>query len=300
MKKLLGLLTLAICSFGLVVGVKADEYPTVTDATKPDSIASSTVTIDDSTEGVVIATVDSGEWHLIDNTMELTRPVGYTWVGLNFAMPSGAKDIKIGETSYGNAGTVVEYFGFSLEEIQDAVDALKTNLTKEFKLEWKDDSEADHSLIIRIVVEFDKITLKDDYTERHTGAEVWNNTIYEEAKETAEESHTHKITVVSDHGKVEFVETALMGEEVLLKITPDKGYAVDKITTDDEDTEVVDNKFVMPDKDIKITVTYKQVATDTTVDENPGTYDGIYTYITLLVASLGVLTVATKKVLKNN
>lgn len=299
MKKLLGLLTLAMCSFSLVTGVKAADYPTVTDATKTDVIpAGSHIKINGSEESVVTVTVDSGDWHLIDNTTDPTRPVGYTWIGLNFAMPAGAKNIKIGDDdSYGSNSNFTEYFGFNLDEIKDAIDALIPNLTKEFKLEWQDNDSKDYSQIIRIVVEFDKITLKDDYTEHHSGAEIWNNDLYEETKETAEETHTHKIIVVSEHGKVEVVETALMGIEVILKVTPDKGYAVDKITTDDETLEVKDNKFVMPDKDVTITVTYKQVASDATTDENPSTFDGIYTYVGLAVLSLGVLVVTSKKIL---
>ncbi len=322
MKKLLGFLTLAICSLGLIVGVKAaEEYPNVVDATKPDAIPhGATVTVTGAKSELVTVTVSDGEWHLLDDSV-FERPDGYSWVGLTFTMPSGAQNIKItsaqnnGSTDYHNDASITDYFGFNLEEIENAVRDLKPNLTKDFTLTWQDAEGNNLEQKIHFVIEFAKITMKDDYSDDRTEDEVWSEEIYETAKEEAEVNHTHKITVVTEHGKVDVPATALMGTEVTLKITPDAGYELDKIVVDDESVKIEDNKFVMPDKDVTLTVTFKKVkvepevkpsdttttdttTTDTTTEENPSTFDGIVVYVTLGVAALGTTMYASKKFLK--
>lgn len=302
MKKLLGMLTLALCSFGLIAGVNAEEeFAKVENKTAMDSFPAQTeIDIVGSKTADVTVTINAGEWHLLDDGVP-NRPKGYTWVGLEFSLESGKqfKNITIpgDDQPISNGTSFIEYFGFSLEEIEDAVDKLQNVLTKNFTVSWTDEAGQQVSQKIHLVIDLGKITLKDDYTEHHTGTDVWSPSIYEETKEEAETNHTHKITVVTEHGKVEMPTTALMGTEVTLKVTPDKGYALDKIVVDDENVKVVDNKFVMPDKDITVTVTFKQVASDTTTDKAPATFDAIVGYIALGFASVAVLGYASKKVL---
>ena len=302
MKKLLGLLTLALCSFGLIVGANAaEEYPEVKNVTKEDTLPSTVpIGIEGSKTELVTVTVNAGEWHLLDSSV-LNRPDGYAWVGLEFTMPSGSQNAKISgdNEDFGSNHIITEYFGFKLEDITKAVDELKPNLTKDFTLSWKDGEGKDYQQKIHLVVEFAKISLKDESDDSdHSDEPVWNEEIYTETKEVAETNHTHKITVVTEHGTVEVPTSALMGTEVTLKITADKGYELDKIVVDDENVKVVDNKFVMPDKDVKITVTFKEVKADTEASGNPSTFDGITSFLVLGTLGLGTTLYATKKICK--
>lgn len=315
-KKLLGFIALAICSFGLVVSVNAaEEYPEVKNVTKEDTLpASVPINVEGSKTDLVTVTVNAGEWHLLDDSV-LNRPDGYAWVGLEFTMPSGSTNAKISgdNEDFGTSPVITEYFGFKLEDITQAVDELKPNLTKDFTLTWEDSEGKDYQQKIHLVVEFAKISLKDE--SKNIGdhsTSVWNEDIYTETKEVAETSHTHKITIVTEHGKVAAPTTALIGTEVILKITADKGYELDKIVVDDETVKVVDNKFTMPDKDVKITVTFKEVKTetdtevdtetvvkpDTEVNENPSTFDGVVAYMILGTLALGSTLYVSNKICK--
>ncbi len=304
MKKLLGILTLVLCSFGLVVSVSAteEEYPDVTNITATDSLPAGTeVKISGQKTADVTVTIDAGEWHLLDGSVP-TRPEGNTWVGLKFTLESGKqfKNVKVtGDPEAISDGTeVIEYFGFSLEDIEKAVDELKNVLTKNFTLSWDDEDGNSHAQAIHLIIDLGKISLKDDSDEGKTGTEVWSQEIYETAKEEAETNHTHKITIVTEHGKVDVPATALMGTEITLNITADAGYELDKIVVDDENVQVVDNKFVMPDKDVTITVTFKEVKNDAVASENPSTFDGISTFIGLSALALGSTLYVSQKLIK--
>lgn len=108
----------------------------------------------------------------------------------------------------------------------------------------------------------------------------------------------------TENGEVKVNKNAAVGETVKIEAIAAKGYKVGKITVTYsknsriENVEVKNNSFVMPEGDVNINVTFVKTA-DTTVNENPATYDGILTYVGLAIASLGVLTVASKKLLKN-
>lgn len=94
------------------------------------------------------------------------------------------------------------------------------------------------------------------------------------------------------YGTIDVVDTALSGTEVVMTITPNTGYEIDKIEIIDSLGNIIipiDNKFIMPEDDVYITVNYKA-----TID-NPETNDVILlvSAITLFVI-LGT-TVLTKK-----
>ena len=122
MKKL-KLFAISLCAMFVAVGaVSADnsEYPTVTDATKPDSLIGDVKpTIEGSETANVTVTVKAGEWHLLDLENDLNRPDGYTWVGLSFDMPEGVSEIKFNGDDTEHTGDFVEYFGFNVDELKE-------------------------------------------------------------------------------------------------------------------------------------------------------------------------------------
>lgn len=67
--------------------------------------------------------------------------------------------------------------------------------------------------------------------------------------------HTITVNIVGNGTATPSVSTAVIGTEVTLNITPDSGYVVDAITS--EDVEVTGNTFTMPEKDVIINVTFK-------------------------------------------
>lgn len=105
------------------------------------------------------------------------------------------------------------------------------------------------------------------------------------------------------------VESALINEKITLKITPDKGYEVDKITVfkdDDINTivEVTNNEFIMPKHNVRVCVTYKQIVdteNESIKDEieeitNPNTSDTTkLNLLSILLSSIILLTLIIKK-----
>ena len=105
------------------------------------------------------------------------------------------------------------------------------------------------------------------------------------------------------------VESALVNEKITLKITPDKGYEVDKITVfkdDDINTivEVTNNEFIMPKYNVRVCVTYKQIVdteNESIKDEieeitNPNTSDTTkLNLLSILLSSIILLTLIIKK-----
>lgn len=105
------------------------------------------------------------------------------------------------------------------------------------------------------------------------------------------------------------VESALVNEKITLKITPDKGYEVDKITVfkdDDINTivEVTNNEFIMPKHNVRVCVTYKQIVdteNESIKDEieeitNPNTSDTTkLNLLSILLSSIILLTLIIKK-----
>jgi len=82
---------------------------------------------------------------------------------------------------------------------------------------------------------------------------------------------------------------------VELKVKDKKGFNTIIEIKDENDNliNVSNNKFIMPDSDVTIKVTYKE---DIPVPSNPTTYDGIMNSIVLLVISIvGLITVITVK-----
>ena len=89
--------------------------------------------------------------------------------------------------------------------------------------------------------------------------------------------------------------TAIAGETVNVTVVPDKGYETKSITANGE--EIKDNKFIMPNKDVKIEVKFEAIKTvpstnnqtNTNIDTNPKTGDNIYAYVIIsLIALLGL------------
>lgn len=75
-------------------------------------------------------------------------------------------------------------------------------------------------------------------------------------------SETEHGTVVADK------ETATAGETVTLTITPDEGYEVDSIEVKDSDDNVIatTETFNMPESDVFVTVTFKEIIPPTPVE----------------------------------
>ena len=62
------------------------------------------------------------------------------------------------------------------------------------------------------------------------------------------------------NGKLSLIDKASAGEKVLITVTPDNGYTLDKITVLDKDkneVEVTNNTFIMPDSDVSVSATFK-------------------------------------------
>ena len=105
------------------------------------------------------------------------------------------------------------------------------------------------------------------------------------------------------------VESALINEKITLKITPDKGYEVDKITVFKDDdinaiVEVTNNEFIMPKHNVRVCVTYKQIVdteNESIKDEieeitNPNTSDTTkLNLLSILLSSIILLTLIIKK-----
>ncbi len=265
MKKLRLVAISLVLMFVAVLGVRAEvTYPEVTDATATNS-SSADAEIVGTKSSVVTVTVNSGEWNLLnDGTGEsVSRPAGYTWVGLNFKWDSAVTDVKIDTTNETLDVThaFTEYFGFNLEEVKAAA-AKGENLTKTFTLTWTEGSE-NGTLTINLVVEPAKITMVDKSTVPTSTTPVWNETIY---NETVEE-HTHEVVVETDsNGEVEvYPENALEGKEVVLTVKPNEGYELATLTVtyldgeEEKTVEVTDDKFVMPANDVKVVATFKKI-----------------------------------------
>ncbi|MBR5418847.1 hypothetical protein IK110_01175 [Candidatus Saccharibacteria bacterium] len=104
-------------------------------------------------------------------------------------------------------------------------------------------------------------------------------------------------------------DSALKGDEIELTITPADGYEIDAITVKDADgaaITVTNKKFVMPAKDVTVTVAFKKIpeeqpttptipetpetpATDGENAENPDTYDDIAVWFVTMGASIAGL-----------
>lgn len=80
---------------------------------------------------------------------------------------------------------------------------------------------------------------------------------------------------------------AVEGEEITVTVKADKGYELDKIVAKDakgKEVKVTNGKFIMPDSNVTITVTFKKV------EANPATGDNLLTYVSLgAIAFIGAL-----------
>ena len=66
----------------------------------------------------------------------------------------------------------------------------------------------------------------------------------------------------TDNGNISLADKAYKGDKVEITINPDKGYTQDEIIVTDEEEniiEVEDNTFIMPDANVKISVTFKAI-----------------------------------------
>ena len=123
--------------------------------------------------------------------------------------------------------------------------------------------------------------------------------------ESGKVGNLYKIEIKSENGKVEAYKNAVEGEDVVVKITADKGYEINLITILDKDGKEVKFvsadggiKFTMPASDVTISVTFKKVAA--AVEENPKTGDNILMYLGLGLASVAVATLSVKKLRKSS
>ena len=75
----------------------------------------------------------------------------------------------------------------------------------------------------------------------------------------------------SSNGKVVAnLEKAFASEEVLLTVTADEGYALKELVVKDatdKEIEVTDNKFVMPESNVEISVTFEKVEFEISIEE---------------------------------
>lgn len=64
------------------------------------------------------------------------------------------------------------------------------------------------------------------------------------------------------NGNVSLIDKASAGEKVLITITPDNGYTLDKIMVLDKDkneVEVTNNTFIMPEDNVMVSATFKAI-----------------------------------------
>lgn len=124
------------------------------------------------------------------------------------------------------------------------------------------------------------------------------------------------VVTEAENGKVTAdLETAVKGETVTISATANEGYEIDTIVVKDADgkkVEVKDGKFIMPDSDVTITVTFKEIKNDdvTPTPEAPGqsttpvtpetpkTGDGIIAIVGLGLASVVVVGISLNKLKK--
>lgn len=94
------------------------------------------------------------------------------------------------------------------------------------------------------------------------------------------------------YGTIEVVDTALANTEVSMSITPNTGYEIDTIEIIDSLGNIIpsiDNKFIMPEDDIYITVNYKAII------DNPETADIILIVaISTLIVTIGMIVLSRK------
>lgn len=94
------------------------------------------------------------------------------------------------------------------------------------------------------------------------------------------------------YGTLEVIEKSLPNKEVTLTITPNAGYEVESISIIDSQgnqIDVIDNKFIMPENDVDISVKYMASV------ENPETVDMIvFISISLVIIILFILTFRKK------
>ncbi len=105
--------------------------------------------------------------------------------------------------------------------------------------------------------------------------------------------------LTTGEGEVDVVEDAYVGEEVEIKVSPKFGWLVEQILVIDEngnEIEVKNNKFYMPDSNVTIDVTFKNVVEN--VIENPNTAAISITGLGLIVIVLGVITYRNYKKIK--
>ena len=180
---------LAVCLL-VVPSVYADgeaEYPTVTNATKSDSLLEEDLdifNIEGSGTSEVTIDVGSATFQLLgDGATEgvENRPEGYTWIGLHFKMPENATSVEIeGETDEKyNEREFDEYFGFNAEELKDAVTRNKDakTMTKTFELTWQKDGEP-KTQTINIVIDLESVVILEQDSEE----DAWDYEIYHKTK----------------------------------------------------------------------------------------------------------------------
>ena len=297
-KTIMFIIMLAVCLLVVPSAYAASEYPTVTDATKSDSLLSGTEPVVENSEtDTVTVRVDGGTFKILGaqsgGAGSLSRPDGYTWIGLHFVMPEGTKEetIKFGsgnhETIYKNEG-FDEYFGFKTEELQAAVASGET-LTQTYTLKWQNESSEDKEQKINIIIDLENVVI----IQKEGNEQTWNRDIYHEEKGDVKISLRANCPeeVGDNYNDVMYIpaNSKLAEKDVRalasLKEYLGTKYEVEGFYSDDAMTkkfnfsnELADDTTVF----IKLTAVKKET--------NPATGDNLLTYVALSVVALtGVL-----------
>lgn len=98
-------------------------------------------------------------------------------------------------------------------------------------------------------------------------------------------------------------EKAVAGQPVKLTFEAAKGYKLSKavyVGADKKEVEIKDGKFVMPEEDVTVTVTFeKEEVKETVKEENPNTGDSVMLFVIFGLIGLVGTAVATNKLRKN-
>ncbi len=276
------------------------EYATVTENTANDSLLDPTSrpVVTGSGTAEVTVTVYGGTYKLLPAQTGVgpaNRPDGYTWVGLDFVLPEGSTEVKIGSTSYtdseeGGEFTFTEWFGFN-DELLKEVAKNKENYEKTFTLTWQDEGSESHTQSIKLVVLSNNVVIKEQGGE----SEVWNEAEYlKESKQSKLDyaySYTSEQAGFENRGTLYYDEDATK-EDVEAQLrelvsSEFENLIIEGIYSDAEMTTPFDfNQDLDGVKIAHIKLVDKVVENE----ENPSTGDNVLTYAVMgTVALISVL-----------
>ncbi len=280
-----------------------EQYAKVTENTANDSLLDPTrrPVVTGSETAEVIVTVYDGTYQLLAEQGSSGdgvnyRPGGYTWVGLDFELPEGTKNVKIDTTDYTDSEssgvfTFTEWFGFN-QTLLEEVAKEKKDYEKTFVLTWDDESDGHHTQNITLVVNPKTIVLK----EQGSGdTDVWNENIYLEKSNQSKLDYAYRYT--SEYEGFENRGTLYYDEGTTKEDVEDQ---LRKLVSSEFEKLVIegiysDEAMTTPfdfDKDLDGTKTAYIKLVDKVVEneENPSTGDNVLTYAVMgTVALVSVL-----------